>query len=172
LDINNDRNNADLIYIPANPSEILFVDIVANGNVVYTAQQQSDAFFAFIEQDEYLSANKGKYAERNGALLPFLHRFDFTIMQELFANIGGKRNSLEFRVDILNIGNMLSSNWGLLQQTSVPNAAVLVFNRIEANGQPSFRMAQVSGALPTTSFTNVGNQASTWGAQIGLRYSF
>jgi hypothetical protein len=48
----------------------------------------------------------------------------------------------------------------------------LVFNRIEANGQPSFRMATVSGALPTTSFTNVGNQASTWGAQIGLRYSF
>jgi hypothetical protein len=171
-DVNQDRNNADLMYIPNNPSEIQFVDIVSQGNVVFTAQQQSDAFFAFVEQDEYLSANKGKYAERNGALLPFRHRFDFTIMQELFANIGGKRNSLEFRVDILNVGNMLSSNWGLLKQTSVPNAALLVFNRIEANGQPSFRMAQVSGALPTTSFINVGNQASTWGAQIGLRYSF
>jgi hypothetical protein len=171
-DVNNDRNNADLMYIPANPSEIQFVDIVSGGNVLFTAQQQSDAFFAFIEQDDYLSANKGSYAERNGALLPFRHRFDFTIMQELFANLGGKRNSLEFRLDILNVGNMIKSSWGLLQQTSVANAALLTFNRIEANGQPSFRMATVSGALPTTSFINVGNQASTWGAQIGLRYSF
>jgi hypothetical protein len=171
-DVNRDGNNADLMYIPASPSEIRFADIVVGGQVRFTAQQQSDAFFAFIEQDAYLSKNKGKYAQRNGALLPFRHRFDLRVLQDVFVKSNGKKHALQISLDILNVGNMFNPNAGLLKQTVVPNSALLVFNRIEADGQPSFRMAQVGGQLPTQTFQNVFNFASTWGAQVGVRYIF
>src|SRR5690606_28024805 len=57
----------DLIYIPKDPSEITFVSKTVNG-VTYSAQEQSDLFFAYIEQDKYLKNHKGQYAERNGGL--------------------------------------------------------------------------------------------------------
>jgi len=171
-DVNRDGNNADLMYIPADPSEIRFVDIVSGGNVIHTAAAQSEAFFAFIEQDAYLSKNKGKYAERNGALLPFRHRFDLRILQDFFVKSNGKKHAFQFSVDVLNVGNLFNPDWGLLKRTTVPNGAMLLFNNIDSEGVPTFRMAQISGQLPTESFQNVFNTASTWGAQIGLRYIF
>lgn len=171
-DVNRDGNNADLMYIPADPSEIRFVDIVSGGEVRFTAAEQSAAFFNYIEQDEYLSANQGQYAERNGALLPFLHRFDLRVLQDFFVNAGGKRHSFQFSVDVLNVGNLLLSGAGNLKRTVVPNAALLQFNGIDPDGVPTFRMAQVGGQLPTETFQNVISTGSTWGAQIGLRYIF
>ncbi|MBK7427740.1 MAG: TonB-dependent receptor [Saprospiraceae bacterium] len=171
-DLNRDGNNADLIYIPANPSEIRFVDVVSSGNVLFTAQQQSDAFFAYIAQDDYLSANQGKYAERNGATLPFYHRFDFSIQQDLFANIGGRRNTLRISFDILNVGNMINSDWGIRKITNYNNGAILEVASIGADNQPNYRMARVSGALATETYRNLIASTSTWGAQVGLRYMF
>ena len=37
-------------------------------SVVWTVQEQSDAFFAYVDQDKYLSTRKRQYAERNDAL--------------------------------------------------------------------------------------------------------
>jgi hypothetical protein len=50
----------NLIYVPTGPSDIIFVDRVSGGNVTHTAQEQSNAFFAYIEQDPYLKTRKGR----------------------------------------------------------------------------------------------------------------
>ena len=41
--------------------------------------------------------------------LPMVYRLDLSVSQDLFKNLGGKRHSLQFRVDILNFGNLLNT---------------------------------------------------------------
>ncbi len=170
-DVNRDGINADLIYIPASPSEITFRDVVSGGNVQFSAQQQSDAFFNYIDQDPYLSKNKGKYAERNGAMLPWRNRFDLRILQDIFMNAGGKKNTLQFSVDVLNVGNLLNSSWGIIQVTNYNNGAILV-PQVAADGTATFQMARENNQLQTSSFRDLVSTGTTWGLQLGLRYSF
>ena len=170
-DFNRDGINSDLIYIPADPSEITFTNIVSGGNVLFTAQQQSDAFFAYVEQDPYLSKNKGAYAERNGALMPWRNRFDFRLLQDIFTNIGSRKNTLQFSVDILNVGNLINSDWGIIQSTRYNNGGILT-PTVASNGTATFQMARVSNQLPTETFQNVLSTSTTWGLQLGLRYIF
>ncbi|MDX1429959.1 MAG: hypothetical protein R3282_06710, partial [Rhodothermales bacterium] len=71
-DVNGDGfGGNDLIFIPASQSDITLVDFVdSNGSTVSAAQQWSN-LNAFIEQDDYLSSNRGKIAERFGGVNPW-----------------------------------------------------------------------------------------------------
>lgn len=176
-DFNRDIVNSDLLYIPRDPSEITFVNNTISGTI-YTPQQQSDAFFAFIEQDKYLRERKGQYAERNGALLPWRNQLDVKFLQDIFTNLGGKRNTLQFSIDVFNFGNLLNSKWGITQTT---NASALL---IPANAtgttaftpggavRPTFRLSPDRGALASKSFRDNLNLSSTYYMQFGLRYIF
>lgn len=171
-DVNGDGNNAtDLMYIPRSPSEIIFAPIAASsGSPAFTPQQQSDAFFRYIDQDKYLSRHKGQIAERNAARLPFYHRLDMKILQDFFIRAGKTRHTLQFSADFLNFANLISQNWGIRNTVVVNNP--LVFKGYDANGQPAFNMAVVNKQLVTNTFNNLQSTASTWGVQLGLRYIF
>jgi len=173
-DLNQDGiNGADLLYIPANPSEIMFGQVLnADKTVKYTAQQQSDAFFAYVDQDKYLSKNKGEYVDRNSALAPWLNRIDFRVMQDFYINAGSKKNTLQVSLDILNVANLLNSSWGVLKRNTVNNGAILRYTKLDASGQPLFNMVEVGGKFPTTTFENLPTVSSVWGAQLGIRYIF
>ncbi|MBN8790131.1 MAG: TonB-dependent receptor [Terrimonas sp.] len=173
-DLNGDGISADLLYIPNSADELNFTAIT--GSTPFTVEQQKAAFDAFIDNDKYLSKMRGKYAERNGALLPWLHRFDFKVLQDIFTNIGKQKNTLQLSLDIINVGNMLNSKWGI-QQTLISGANTLLTRRsVTAEGVPTFTMntVQVGGQtiLPTTAFRDVTTTSTTWGMQIGLRYIF
>lgn len=177
-DFNRDGANSDLIYIPANPSQITFVPLtIGSGSsaVTYSAQQQSDMFFKFIEQDSYLKKRKGTYAERNGALLPWRNRVDFKFVQELFTNLGGKRNSLQFSIDILNLGNLLNSNWSRIR---LVNAAQLLVPTNQASlvpggtVVPTFRLANDRGLPVSETYRDLLSVSATYSLQFGLRYIF
>ncbi|HRQ30131.1 MAG TPA: cell envelope biogenesis protein OmpA, partial [Saprospiraceae bacterium] len=170
-DFNRDGINSDLIYIPNDPSEITFTDIKSGANVLFTAQQQSDAFFAYIDQDEYLSANKGKYAERNGALFPWRDRFDFKLLQDIFTNIGGKKRTLQFSFDVLNLGNLLNSDWGVLKTLNYSNGAILK-PTVATDGTATFQMATVNNQLMSETFKNVFSTSTTYSLQVGFRLIF
>ncbi|HVN59188.1 MAG TPA: TonB-dependent receptor [Bacteroidales bacterium] len=164
----------NLIYIPKDPSEITFVNQTVNG-VVWTAQQQSDAFFAYIEQDKYLRAHKGEYAERNGALYPWVNRFDLKLAQDFYINVAGKKNTLEFTLDILNFGNLLNKKWGNTWQYNQNNILVMTNNgSVTYNGTtvPTFRLNPYNNAMLSSSFSKALNYASTYSMQIGVRYIF
>jgi len=182
-DFNRDGANADLIYVPNNPSEITFTPITtgtgANLVTQFTAAQQSDAFFAFIDQDPYLSTRKGQYAERNGAKFPWRNQVDVKILQDIFTNIGGKRNTLQLSLDIFNVGNLINNNWGRVKQLTYnnflepQNTANLTTNT--PNGtRPTFRLGRdnVTGQLLTTAFRDAVSLSSTYYMQVGLRYIF
>lgn len=175
-DVNNDGNSADLMYIPRNASEINFVAIPASGNIPgFTAQQQSDAFFAFVAQDNYLSKHMGQVAERNGKILPFYNRVDLKFAQEIFQNIGKQRHTLSFEVSFVNFLNLLNSNWGVKDFYISSNPLKYVNS---TGGVANFQFATYlpQGAtqqvLVDKTYINNNSLSSTWSAQIGLHYSF
>jgi hypothetical protein len=179
-DFNGDGQTNDLMYIPKNASEINFANITtgtgANQTVVFTAQQQKDAFFAYIAQDPYLSKHQGQYAERNGATLPWRNQIDVRFAQDIFV-AGTTRNTLQFTLDVFNFGNLINRNWGLFQTNPILSSgggASLISPTAVANnnGAPTFRMNTFGGALVSNSFINTVTTSSTYYMQIGLRYSF
>lgn len=181
-DMNGDRvSNNDLIFVPNSASELNFRDLTVNytsGGMpltkTFTAAEQAAAFDAFIEQDDYLSERRGQYAERNGVLFPILHRFDVSVTQEFFIKIGGKRNTIQLRADILNAANLFNSEWGLGNNfvTDRPLSAA----GTTADGVPQFRMATqtINGEpqLLRDSFVKSKTQFDVWVAQFGIRYIF
>lgn len=171
-DANGDGGTSnDLLYIPTSTSEMNFQQYtVPNGGPTFTAEQQAAAWEAYIQQDEYLSANRGKYAERGGVLMPMVYRADFTFAQQLFTNINNKKNTLEFRIDILNVGNLLNKDWGVGQTF---NAIQPLTNpSVDANGALRYRMAQVGGNLISETYRSTANVNDVWRMQFGLRYIF
>ncbi|UOQ55153.1 TonB-dependent receptor [Hymenobacter cellulosivorans] len=173
-DVNRDGAFADLIYIPKDASEITFVNNTV-GNTTFTPAEQSEAFFKYIEQDKYLSKHRGEYAERNGALLPWRSQFDVKLLQDIFTNIGDKRNTLQLSVDVFNLGNLLNKDWGATQTINTSSILqVSNANSVVANGttRPTFRLNLDRNGLPVETFRNTLGVTSTYYLQLGLRYIF
>lgn len=183
-DLNGDGGTAnDLIYIPRDVSEMNFQEFTQSG-VTYTAAQQAAAWDAYIKQDKYLSENRGKYAKRGGVRLPMVYRVDLSISQDLFTNISGTRNGLQFRVDFLNFGNLLNKNWGVGQRLvgmnstapffttplSVPTAAQ--GGAVDTQGRAQYRLRVVDGKLLSKSLEQTTFLTDVFRIQFGLRYNF
>lgn len=174
-DLNRDGGfTNDLIYIPRDASEITFAPQTIDGKV-FSDQDQKDLFFAYVDQDKYLSKHRGQYAERNGALLPWRNQFDIKLLQDVFENIGKKRNTLQLSLDIVNVGNLLNKDWGIVTQTNA--ASILVPTNETAltpNGTvvPTFRLQLDRGNVVKETFRNNLGVTSTYYMQIGVRYIF
>ena len=179
-DMNGDGGTAnDLIYIPANIGEMNFqpYTVTVSGQPVsFTAQQQAEAWEAYILQDDYLSANRGKYAERGAVIMPMISRADFSFAQQLFTNINNKRNTLEFRVDIQNLGNLLNQDWGIGQTFNTTQPLVVPANNqggpANAQGVSQYRLRNLGANLITETYRPTAGVSDVWRMQFGLRYIF
>ena len=156
-DINGDGSGInDLLYIPTS-SEI--------SQMQFSGADQAEAFENYIQQDDYLNDNRGSYAERYGALAPWRGRWDLKILQDYNFKVSeSKTNTIQLSIDVLNVGNLLSSDWGLTQQ---PN-----------NVQPIG--VDASGSEPVYTFNPDLEETygydtgllNRWQAQFGVRYIF
>jgi hypothetical protein len=178
-DMNGDGvTNNDLLFVPNKGSDLVWQNLtVINGSdtTIYNATQQADAFDAFINQDPYLSTRRGKYAERNGLIFPWLNQLDFGIMQEIGLMVGGKRNALQVRFDILNFGNLLNSDWGV--GNIITSALPLTYRTVSADGTPAYRLAtqrdDTGKTVPIFRTFNTRNALDdVWQAQLSVRYLF
>ena len=168
-DMNGDGiNGNDLLYIPANSGETKFLPITSSGTTVFTPEQQAEAF------NEYMRDNRGNYFERNGALLPWLTTADLSAVQEFYISAGGKRNTLQFRIDIFNFTNMLNNKWGVGR--SLLSTQPVVAAGANADGEPVFRMRTFGSGTSQTiidrSFTSSATINDVYKIQLGLRYIF
>ena len=153
-DINKDGSNInDLLYIPS-ASEV--------GQMNFTGAGQAAAFEAFIQQDDYLSSNRGSYAERYGVLAPWRGRWDVKVLQDIKIT---KKNTLQLSLDVLNFGNLISSKWGVVQLPT--NQQILGVSVDDAN-LPTYTF---DPNLVETFSANT-NLISRWQAQFGVRYIF
>lgn len=162
-DMNGDGYSTDLIYIPKEKGDIKFVSAA-----------DEDAFFKFIEQDKYLSKNKGNYAEAYSARAPWLHRFDLRLAQDFSIQAAGTKNTLQFSVDFLNFGNLINSEWGVPKNMVVANnGRILRYEGKDASNVPSFSMAKDSnGQYLSESYSTNYHFSQTWRLQFGVRYFF
>jgi hypothetical protein len=157
-DINNDGSGLnDLIYIPTS-SEI--------GQMTFSGAGQGAALDAFIAQDDYLSGRRGQYAERYGALAPWRGRWDIKFLQDYNIKISeDKTNTIQLSIDILNVGNLISKDWGRIQQ---PNNVQPIGVSVDGSGNPTYTF----NPDQTKTFGYDSSLASRWQMQIGLRYIF
>lgn len=167
-DVNGDgQAGNDLIYIPRDQSEINFDSFVdANGNNV-TAQQQWEAFNRFIDQDDYLSSHRGQIADRFGALNPWFSNIDLRILQDVSTNFGGQRHTFQVSFDILNVANLLNSDWGVRKVANVAATSPLKLVRFNDAGAPVFNFTG-----PAETFVDDPGLNSRWQVQLGIRYLF
>ncbi len=173
-DMNGDRvNNNELIFIPLKGTDIKFAPLTV-GSTTYSEANQQGALEKYIQQDKYLNANRGKYAERNASTIPMLHRFDVSVVQEFYVKVKGKRNTLQLRADILNFGNMINDDWGVSQR--VTNPQILAFSSVNSAGEPLYRLATQTEngntSLIKTTYQRNSSVFDIWQAQLGLRYIF
>jgi len=169
-DVNGDgQSGNDLIYIPNDASEIEFDPILdGNGNVITSADAQWQAFNAFIEQDPYLQSHRGQIAERWGATNPWFTNVDLRILQDLGFGGGGNRHTFQLSLDILNLGNLINSDWGVREVADTAATAPLVLQRFNSEGAPVF---QFPGTARRTYINDIGI-ISRWQIQLGIRYVF
>ncbi|WP_210463505.1 TonB-dependent receptor [Rufibacter roseolus] len=167
-DLNGDGNTGnDLMYVPRNREDITLVDLKNTAGVVTrTPDQQWEDLNAFIEGDEYLRSRRGQYTERNGARTPWTHRVDLRVAQDIFANLGAKKHTLQLTLDVFNVGNAINKDWG--RNYFVNNAAVELvrFSARDANNRPSFTFNKPAADVWSSTFS------SRWQGQVGLRYIF
>lgn len=168
-DFNGDGQINDLIYIPRDASEMNFKQYTSSGKT-YTVADQQAAFEAFIQQNDYLRKHRGQIAERNAIMAPMVWRADLNVSQDVFTNIRGKRNSLQVRADILNVGNLLNKNWGVGQGFAVTRPLTLAGK--DAAGKPLFTVPNQNGQLIGTSFRPTAGLGDIYRLQLSLRYRF
>ena len=195
-DLNGDGANNDLMYVPRDRSEINLVPLTLfNGTPqqsVYTPDQQWTDLNNYINQDDYLSSRRGQVTERNGAQAPWVGILDARLLQDVFTNIGKNRNSLQFSIDVFNLGNLINANWGVSQSPqrvsilSLDPSSNGLNNFDQATGRPRLQFNPIVNSrtvfpdgsvvsnvqtLNTTNRYNTG-EGSRYRIQLGLRYLF
>lgn len=158
-DINNDGIfGNDLMYIPRNAGEV---------NLSNPADYA--LLDAFIENNDYLSDNRGSFAEREGATVEAVGRLDLRILQDIKFQVAGKENRFQITLDIINAGNLINKDWGVTrfvresQPLSVNTALSTPTNKV-------FDVDVNPNNLDATDYSlGIG---STYRLQLGLRYIF
>ena len=86
--------------------------------------------------------------------------------------IGNTRNRLQLSLDIMNVGNLFNSKWGVAKNMgSCNNGQVLKVNKVE-NNTPVFSMMKVNGEYATKTWNFNHNYDQCWKMQIGIKYTF
>ncbi|RAJ73704.1 carboxypeptidase family protein [Chitinophaga dinghuensis] len=163
-----------LIYIPSAKDAIsYFQDYTdASGNIV-TAQAQADAFNRYVDGNAYLRSRRGDFTERNKGRTPWNTQADFHFAQEYHLSAKPGSSYLTFTLDIMNVTNLLSKDWGRVYFS--PNT----FNSTASVGlTPVYPSRQSKDNTPVYQFTDPGQPYaidffnSRYQLQMGLRYSF
>ncbi|HVZ24357.1 MAG TPA: carboxypeptidase regulatory-like domain-containing protein [Vicinamibacterales bacterium] len=163
----------DAIYIPRDTSEMNFKTL-KTGGATFTPDQQAAAFEAYIEQDPYLSAHRGQYAERGAVFYPIVKRLDLSLSQGLFGKAAGGRHYGEVRLDITNFGNLLNHDWGVGQ--SLIQNRLLTSPSVDAQGRLTYSFATLTTAsgpaLLSKSFQTSAGISDVYVMMVSFRYNF
>ncbi|MCH7964287.1 MAG: carboxypeptidase regulatory-like domain-containing protein [Bacteroidetes bacterium] len=166
-DLNNDGfDNNDLFFIPANDDDILLGELDDNGVYVPADQSEYAALFSFIDNNDYLSENKGKMSERNGARNPWRNILDLKIIQDIPTFGFGH---IQLSLDILNVINLLDSGSGWNETTQFPNYEIVDWDDIDpVSGRPIYSFNSRDNNVPW----DPDDLTSRWAMQFGVRWFF
>ncbi|SFN99966.1 TonB-dependent Receptor Plug Domain [Chitinophaga sp. YR627] len=185
-DLNGDGFNNDLMYIPKNDKDINLINVGSYNATTHTgsttgtaadprtAAQTWTQLNNFINQSGYLSSHRGEVAKANAVTLPFFKKADVNVTEDISMKTGKTRHTLRLSLDIINVGNLLNKNWGIVKAATVTNP--LKFEGLAADGTTplfSFPYADPGNQVhQTNSFANNTAIISRWQMQFGIRYLF
>ena len=158
-DINNDGSGInDLLYIPT---------VQELDQMTFSGLGQAEAFNTFIENNDYMSDNRGSYFERYGAKAPWRSTVDIKILQDYNFKVNDtKFNTIQISLDILNFGNLLNSNWGVVQEPFNQQPIGVIVDPATNEPVYTYNENRVDTFAVNTSLL------SRWRMQVGLRYIF
>lgn len=153
-DINGDGDsNNDLFYVPSG-----FDD----PNVNVDASSGFGELMTYIDGSE-LAAYKGQIAPRNAFYNDWVHRWDLNITQEI--PFGGDIRAEVF-ANLINIGNMIDDEWGLVEEFGFPFEQNVSRGSIQG-GQYVYDYRGAEEAR-----VRVGERRSRWAVQLGMKILF
>ena len=117
-----------------------------------------------------LSKHRGEYAERGAVFLPLVKTLDFSVTQDVFASVSGQRQRFQFRVDVINFGNLLNKNWGVGQRL-VSNQP-LTNPAVDAQGRATYRLRLINNQLMTNSIEQTAGILDVYRVMFSLKYFF
>ena len=167
-DINNDGTASnDLLYVPTdaqidNMNFTSFPDVLGNTK---TAAEQKAGFKNFITHDKYLSGRRGMYTEKYAGKNPWIGQLDLRILQDL--QIGSSGRTVQLSFDFVNLGNLISSNWGVRKYATTSG----YFQPISVNYNNNNPTYTFDPSTKST-FTTSPDLISRWQMQVGLRLIF
>jgi hypothetical protein len=178
-DLNGDGlTGNDLLFVTdaANMKFDDFTSGTGTSAVTFKAADQAAAWDRYATAHPYLSTRKGKYAERNGGQFPWLSRLDVAFEQDVYMKMAnGKKNTLRFRLDVFNFGNMINNAWGV--GNVITTDRPLTLSKLDAvTGQPIYKMGTqvVDGktVLLQDAFVKSKTIDDVYQIQLGVRYIF
>jgi len=169
FDANGDAASGnDLVYVPANQSEVIFV----NSSGVALADQAGawESFNAFISGDPGLDGYRGMIAPRNASRDPWFHALDMRIAQDLpVPVVNGHR--LQFTLDIINLLNLFNHNWGRSYYVSNQNDTPWTLQGSNYGVDAATGRMRIQWSSRPSRFA-LSQLGSRWQIQAGVRYSF
>jgi hypothetical protein len=169
-DLNNDGSAAnDLMYVPtkAEIGQMHFSTLTDVEGHAQDEAAQGAALEAFIGQDKYLSKHRGQYTGKYAGVTPWFSQLDMRILQDF--KFKGSSNVIQVSLDVVNLGNLLSSKWGLRKYASTTGYyQPLTYAGKETNGQTIYQF----DPSQKNTFTTSPDLPSRWQLQFGLRYIF
>lgn len=146
--VNGDGGSNSLAYIPT--EDQLLNTLVDD----YVSAENAAAFNEFIKADKYLSAHRGQYAERGGAVAPWRHTFNCKY-ERTYKFKGGE--ALSAGIDVKNIANLFYRGWGNVQ-------------RLASSDIVEYKNGKYRFTNPT--WNEYANALSTWSAALNVRFNF
>ncbi|WP_083489825.1 TonB-dependent receptor [Stenotrophomonas ginsengisoli] len=103
-DLNGDSASTnDLFYVPNGYGDVLWTG----------GADMEKKFFDWLANNPELAAYQGQVAPANGFRSKWVNNFDVRISQELPGFFKGHKS--EIALDIMNVGNLLNKDWGLIE---------------------------------------------------------
>lgn len=178
-DLNGDGNSGnDLIFIPKTAADITLVKVGSGGlgtgtsTDTRTSSQIWSQLDAFISNSNYLNSHRGEYAQRNAAVSPYFSKLDLNITQEVKLKFSEKLHTFRFSLDVINAGNLINRDWGVLKIPTVSN--FLKYEGLGSDGKtPAFSFPFQTGTTPFTQpYQNSTGLGSRWQMMFGIKYIF
>ncbi len=178
--LNGSGTTSSLIYVPKDVNDIVMVEQrdAKTNQVTYTPGDQAADLMAYIDGNKYLKSRKGKYAERGGRVAPWNNRFDFKFVQDIYSNFGtNKKYTVQITADILNVGNLLNSDWGLMKgnnNLNYNNLALLTYKGVDSQNRPTYTLAATThdNFVAYTDEPAAQRLENVWCAMLGIRFKF
>ncbi len=151
------------------------------GNV-YSAEQQCQDLWSFIQSDSYLRKHTGKIAERYSIVAPWRSTFDLKVNQNFYFFTGAnhKKHTIQLGVDVENFANLFNPYWGNAWTANASDGYgnILPLTLLNAKSvytegaKPQFQYQKNGTETLTKAFSRYNSSSSTWNIILSLRYIF